>query len=98
MGFGGKGPRKSFLQINTDIDEITFGENLTIDDRIRPGAKKKGSLGVERYEVYLKNENEVYKMFETIKEKIKQTSSTVLFFFSFLMVRNNTDFLIFLFS
>lgn len=70
VGFGGKGPRKSFLQINTDIDAITSLESIAIDDRVRPGAKKKGSLGVERYEVYLKNEDDIYKMFEIIKSQI----------------------------
>lgn len=70
VGFSGKGPRKAFLQINTDIDEITSVQNIVIDDRVRPEAKKKGSLGTERYEVYLKSEDEVYKMFDTIKAKI----------------------------
>jgi hypothetical protein len=70
VGFSGTGPRKAFLQINTDVDEVTSLKKIDIDDRVRPGAKKKGSLGTERYEVYLKNEDEIYKMFEAIKPKI----------------------------
>lgn len=71
IGFSGTGPRKAFLQINTNIDEVVALENLDIDDRVRPNAKKKGSLGVERYEVYLKNQNEIYSFFEVIKSKMK---------------------------
>ncbi|MBI3258942.1 MAG: hypothetical protein HYZ54_05650 [Ignavibacteriae bacterium] len=70
MGSGGKGPRKAFLQVNTDLDAIMNLTGIDIDDRIRPGAKKKGSLGVERYEVYLKNEEDVYNFFEVIKGEI----------------------------
>ncbi len=70
IGFSGTGPRKAFLQINTDIEEVKCLTNIDIDDRVRPGAKKKGSLGTERYEVYLKTEEEVYKMFDEIKNKI----------------------------
>lgn len=70
VGFSGTGPRKAFLQINTDIDEIISVSSIDIDDRIRPNAKKKGSLGNERYEVYLKSEEDIYKMFDAIKSKI----------------------------
>lgn len=70
IGIGGKGPRKAFLQINTDITEVSLNEILDFDDRIRPGQKKKGSLGVERYEVYIKSEEDVYKLFDIIKNKI----------------------------
>jgi hypothetical protein len=70
IGFGGKGPKKSFLQINTNIDTVTSLDGIDVDDRIRPGAKKKGSLGVERYEVYFKNEKDIYSFFQAIKEKI----------------------------
>lgn len=70
IGLGGKGPKKTFIQINTDIDEITSLEKMEFDDRVRPGKKIKGSLGVERYEVYINNEDEVYKLFEKIKPKI----------------------------
>ena len=70
IGLGGKGPRKSFLQINTNIPEVNEGHILDVDDRVRPGQKKKGSLGVERFEVYLKSEEDTYKLFEIIKSKI----------------------------
>lgn len=70
IGFGGKGPRKAFLQINTDLDDVSTLTGIDIDDRVRPGAKKKGSLGVERYEVYLKSEKDVYCFFDIIRNKI----------------------------
>lgn len=70
IGFSNKSHRKSFLQVITNIDAVTFLKNIEVDDRVRPGGKKKGSWGSERYEVYLKNENDVYAFFEIIKEKI----------------------------
>jgi hypothetical protein len=70
IGFSGTRPRKAFLQINTNISDVCTLSDIDIDDRIRPGAKKKGSLGNERYEVYLRSEEDIYKMFNIIKSKI----------------------------
>ncbi|CAH8282000.1 hypothetical protein EV196_1102 [Mariniflexile fucanivorans] len=70
MGFGGKTGRKAFLQINTNIASITSLKNIVIDDRIRPGQKKKGSIGTERFEIYIKNEKEIMLIFENIKLSI----------------------------
>lgn len=58
IGYAGKTGRKCFLVINTNIKEvISLGE--IVDDRVRPNAKKKGSLGSERYEVYITSEQEL---------------------------------------
>lgn len=61
----GKGGRRSLLQINTNLDISDIADKLKTDDRVRPGQKKKGSLGTERYEVYLcdKKDMEVFSDF-----------------------------------
>jgi hypothetical protein len=56
---GGPGSRKTVLQINTDIDVSNLNEDIQRDDRLRDDGKKKGSLGLERYEVYFRNEQEM---------------------------------------
>ena len=59
IGYGGKTGRKSILQINTNID-VTNLKKIIIDDRYRgEGVKMKGSLGSERYEVFIRNEDEM---------------------------------------
>lgn len=66
IGYAGKTGRKCFLVINTDIDAIaTLGQ--IIDDRVRPGKKMKGSIGSERYEVFIKTEDELIKMLSIIE-------------------------------
>lgn len=66
IGYAGKTGRKCFLVINTNIDAITvLGE--IIDDRVRPGKKLKGSIGAERYEVFIKTEEELLKMLSIIE-------------------------------
>ncbi len=64
----GKTGRKSFLQINTNID-VNKIQGLLFEDRIRPNQKKKGSLGNERYEIFIQNESQIMKFVEYIKEK-----------------------------
>jgi len=68
IGFGGKTGRKSHLQINTDIDEVKNCKGVIVDDRVRPGKKKKGSLGTERYEVFIRNEEELINLISTIEQ------------------------------
>jgi hypothetical protein len=64
---GGKGGRKTILQINTNFDASSL-PNLVIDDRYRgEGVKQKGSLGLERFEVFLRNEEEVKDFYDFIK-------------------------------
>ena len=66
IGYAGKTGRKCFLVINTDIDEIKkLGE--IVDDRIRPGQKMKGSIGAERYEVFITTEQELLDMLSIIE-------------------------------
>jgi hypothetical protein len=67
---GGKGGRKTILQINTNFD-VAASPNLIIDDRFRgDGVKAKGSLGLERFEVFLRKEEEIKEFYDFIKEKI----------------------------
>lgn len=66
IGYAGKTGRKCFLVINTNIDAVTsLGE--IIDDRVRPNGKKKGSLGTERYEVFVTTENELLNFLSIIE-------------------------------
>lgn len=68
---GGQGGRKSILQINTDIDASPISNEIQIDDRIRgEGQKKKGSLGLERYEVFFRNSEELQTFWDYIKDKL----------------------------
>lgn len=68
---GGKEIRKSILQINTEIDVTTMKNFIQIDDRYRgDGKKMKGSLGLERYEVFFRNNEEMNKFWNFIKDKI----------------------------
>jgi hypothetical protein len=67
---GGKGGRKAVLQINTDIDVSELDADIQKDDRIRVGGRKKGSLGLERYEVYFRNEEEMKMFCEFIEGRI----------------------------
>lgn len=71
IGYGGKTGRKSVLQVNTNIDVTDLRNSLIIDDRFRGvGVKKKGSLGSERYEVYIKNEDEIKLLCNFLNRKI----------------------------
>ena len=58
IGYAGKTGRKSHLVINTNIDKVTLLEGK-YDDRIRANGKKKGSLGIERYEVFITIEEDL---------------------------------------
>jgi hypothetical protein len=67
---GGKGGRKTILQINTDFD-IKSLNSLIIDDRFRgDGIKPKGSLGLERFEIFLRNEVEIKEFYDFVAPKI----------------------------
>ncbi|MET7038467.1 hypothetical protein [Elizabethkingia miricola] len=66
IGYAGKTGRKCFLVINTNIDRvISLGE--IVDDRVRPNEKKKGSIGSERYEVFLTTEEELMRFLSIIE-------------------------------
>lgn len=69
IGLGGKTGRKAILQINTNFDVVSNGvlDGLIVEDRYRgEGQKKKGSLGSERYEVYIRDMNEMKKFCEFV--------------------------------
>ncbi|TSC95543.1 MAG: hypothetical protein Athens101410_497 [Parcubacteria group bacterium Athens1014_10] len=71
----GGGKWKAFLQINTDFD-ITNIPSLVFDDRFgekylkEKGGKPKGSLGKERFEVFIQNEEQLEKLISFLKAKI----------------------------
>jgi hypothetical protein len=70
IGYAGKTGRKCFLVINTNINEIVSLGNI-VDDRVRPGKKMKGSLGSQRYEVFITTETELLKMLSIIEAHFK---------------------------
>ena len=71
----GGGKWKAFLQINTDFD-ITNVPSLVFDDRFNEkylrekDGKPKGSLGKERFEVFIQNEEQLEKLISFLREKI----------------------------
>jgi hypothetical protein len=67
---GGQGRRKSILQINTDIIITNLCPEIQRDDRVRKDGTKKGSWGLERYEVYFRNSEEMQIFWDFVKEKI----------------------------
>jgi hypothetical protein len=74
IGYAGKTGRKCFLVINSDIDAVTaLGE--IVDDRIRPGEKKRGSIGSERYELFLTTEDELLRFLTIIENNYQNENS-----------------------
>jgi len=69
IGYSGKTGRKSFLQINTNID-VSNIDGLLVDDRVRPDGSKKGSLGIERYEVFIQNEFQIINFIDYVKSNL----------------------------
>ncbi len=67
IGYAGKTGRKCFLVINSNIDEVTELGSI-VDDRVRPNGKKKGSIGSERYEVFITTEEELLNFISIIKK------------------------------
>lgn len=70
IGYAGKVGSKQILQINTNID-LTNTEGLLVEDRKREGQKKKGSLAPERYEIRIRNREEMELMLNALKDKIQ---------------------------
>ncbi|MEG0814876.1 MAG: hypothetical protein RSF93_02925 [Mucinivorans sp.] len=71
IGMGGKTGRKAILQINTNIDVLAHQklDNIIIEDRYRgEGQKKKGSLGSERYELYIRSQDEMQQFCAFLEE------------------------------
>lgn len=74
IGYAGKTGKKCFLVINTNLDEVvSLGE--IVDDRVRPNGKKKGSIGSERYEVFLTTEEELMKFLLIIENNFHDGSN-----------------------
>lgn len=71
IGYAGKTGRKCFLVINTNIDEVLELGGI-VDDRVRPNGKKKGSIGSERYEVFITTENQLVNFISIIEKGQKQ--------------------------
>ncbi|GAB4128184.1 MAG: hypothetical protein OHK0045_15420 [Raineya sp.] len=69
IGYAGKVASRQILQINTNID-LTGESRLLIEDRVREGKKKKGSLASERFEIRLRNHEEVQLMISSLDGKI----------------------------
>ena len=69
IGFGGKGGNKKVLQVNTNID-VSEMSNVRFEDRIRPGQKRKGSFGTERFEVYIRNEEDMKLFCDFITDRL----------------------------
>ncbi len=69
IGYGGKTGRKMILQINTNID-VTSLKEIETEDRIRPEQKKKGSLGSERYEIFIKDIKEMEIFTKFLNDKL----------------------------
>lgn len=66
IGYAGKTGRKCHLVINTDIDDV-IALNGMVDDRIKPDGKKKGSIGSERYEVFITTEDDLTRLLSVIE-------------------------------
>ena len=43
-----------------------------MEDRIRPEKKKKGSLGTERYEVFIRDEEELVKYLSIVEQHLRK--------------------------
>ncbi|MDO8550383.1 MAG: hypothetical protein Q7S39_09570, partial [Ignavibacteria bacterium] len=66
IGYAGKTGRKSHLVINSNINEVISLEGK-YDDRIRSDGTKKGSLGIERYEVFITTEEDLMNFLSIIE-------------------------------
>lgn len=71
IGYAGKTGRKCFLVINTNIDKVKDELNEIVDDRFRPDGTKKGSIGSERYEVFITTEMQLMTLLSLIEETSK---------------------------
>lgn len=69
IGYAGKVASKQILQINANID-LTGVQGLLVEDRIRQDGKKKGSLASERYEIRIRNKDEMRMMIDALKERL----------------------------
>lgn len=62
------------MVINSNIDAVKeLGE--IVDDRVRAGEKKKGSIGSERYEIFLTTEDELLRLLTIIENNYHDEKS-----------------------
>ena len=69
IGFTGKGQKRCILRIDTNIENIKT-LNLKFDDRMKINGKLKGSIGAERFQVYINKQEELDKLIDLIKGKV----------------------------
>ena len=74
IGYAGKTGRKCFLVVNSDIDAVTALGDI-VDDRVRPGEKKKGSIGSERYELFITTEDELLRFLTIIENNYQNENN-----------------------
>jgi hypothetical protein len=67
-GFTGKGQKKCILRIDTDIENISK-TSLKFDDRKMANGKLKGSIGSERFQVYINSTDELNEIINLIKNE-----------------------------
>lgn len=81
---GGQGTRKTLLQVNTDFDVRSLPAEIQVDDRFAEkytsakNGKPKGSLGSERYEVFLRNDDETRIFGDFVKSSLLGSSKILL--------------------
>ena len=59
-----------FLVINSNIDAVK-ALNEIVDDRVRAGEKKKGSIDSECYEIFLTTEDELSRLLTIIENNYR---------------------------
>lgn len=67
IGFTGKSGKKTLLRIDTDIEIKNLDGGLDIDDRKREDGRLKGSMGAERYQVYISDDKQLAKFITAIE-------------------------------
>lgn len=76
IGYAGKTGRKCHLVINTNIDTVKIMENR-FDDRMRTNGKMKGSIGSERYEVFITTEDDLFEFLKIIESDFNNSKPNV---------------------
>lgn len=74
IGYAGKTGRKCHLVINTNLEEVKIMRDR-IDDRMRANGKMKGSIGSERYEVFITTEDDIFELLKIIETNSNNSKS-----------------------
>lgn len=75
IGYAGKTGRKCHLVINTNLEEVKIMDNR-IDDRMRENGKMKGSIGSERYEVFITTEEDLCELLKIIETNFNNSKAS----------------------